>query len=178
VTSVAEKLKERFPDLLIEGFKGGDKNNPQIPRDPPIPMDREELTAFETDIGAKLPPDHAAFLLEIGGASFLRVCVTPIQTRDDYGDIEIFEVLYAGRANTPYDLPYDLWSARENYADCLPDSMIPIGENPFGDQFCIGIKGPNRGKVYFWSHDDGKTYLTADSFTDFLNRLRPYPYTG
>ena len=76
----------------------------------------------------------------------------------------------------------------------IPEELIPIGDNMFGDQVCLAVLGEHRGKVFFWDHDDerdeadywqehgqgktvpreflyGNVYLVADSFMDFLARL-------
>jgi hypothetical protein len=74
----------------------------------------------------------------------------------------------------------------------MPDTMIPIADDGGGNQICLGIKGKERGKVYYWDHhnewdeqdyleDYGEpmppevkfqnVYLIAKSFEDFIQRL-------
>jgi hypothetical protein len=170
--NLRKNFTAKLEGLTIYGFKGGDAEVNILPR-PPEPITEMEIAAFEAAIAVKLPDDHRQFLLEIGGAVFIGVYVRPIETRPDCGDLEVFEILYGGKDDTSYGL----WRNRATYEDRLPETMIPIGENTFGDQFCLAIKGRERGKVFFWDHDSAKVYLTAESFEDFLNRLEPDPGT-
>ena len=71
--------------------------------------------------------------------------------------------------------------------------MIPIADDGGGHQICVGIKGKECGKVYYWDHhnewdeqdyleDYGEpmpsdvkfqnVYLIAESFEDFIRRLQ------
>ena len=67
----------------------------------------------------------------------------------------------------------------------LPDEMIPIASDPFGNLFCLAVEGDDAGKVLFWDHerepDDDEEEVTsfpnvrfvADSFEEFLASLEP-----
>ena len=113
-------------------------------------MNEKEVTYFEKQLGADLPKVYRKFLLEIGGVAIYEVGVRPIERREPFYEDWLIEILYGGAD----DKPYDLWSRTAVYKDRIPGRMIPIGENLFGDQFCLAIQGPDRGKIYFWSHDD------------------------
>jgi hypothetical protein len=78
-----------------------------------------------------------------------------------------------------------LESLRKTYAGRVPDGLLPIGTDPFGNVFCLGLGGAWRGKVWFWDHeseaDEGEPprvdnlSMVAASFTSFLAALRPQP---
>jgi hypothetical protein len=63
----------------------------------------------------------------------------------------------------------------------MPPELIRIGEDPGGNQICLAIKGPKKGSVYFWDHEneapDGEepwyenVYLLADTFEKFVDSL-------
>ncbi len=69
----------------------------------------------------------------------------------------------------------------KNYSGRIPNSFFPIAYDSCGNLICIPVKGPDRGKVYFWDHemeaadDEEPSYdnltLIADSFEDFFNSL-------
>ena len=171
MSNITETFRAKSGALGVKGLRRRE-DNPNRFRDSTVPLGGSEVSEFEGMIGERFPEEYRKFLLDIGGA-FLQAWVCPIEIRQEYGDREILEILYGGKA----DATYDLWTVHSRYKDRLPDSVIIIGENLCGDQFCMAIKGPERGKIYFWDHETAKVYLTANSFEDFLNRLGPDPGT-
>jgi hypothetical protein len=173
MSSIKERFGAKLAQLGMRGLRGGDAmREPPIPPDPPVPVSEEEVVAFESMLGARLPDDYRQFLREIGAAGLSETCVRPIQIREDYGDVEVFEVFYGGKE----EKFYDVWRNRDAFRGRIPENMTPIAAEAGGGQFCIVVNGPGYGKIYFYCRDDGKLYLTADSFDDFLNRLEPNPY--
>ena len=171
MASLKESFAARLSGLQVEGFRGGDPNDPRKPRDPPVPLTAQEVSDLEKSLGETLPEEYRRFLLNFGGAAFYAVGVRPIETREPYHDHWLLEMLFGGRDDKP---SHDLWSNLAVYKDRIPGHMIPIGGNLCSDLFLLAIKGPDRGKVYFWDHGDTrKLYLTAESFDDFLDRLVP-----
>lgn len=69
------------------------------------------------------------------------------------------------------------------YKERMPDHLIPIAFDPFGNLVCLSIRRNDRGAVYFWDHEGealvvgakqpyyGNLSLVADSFNEFLNSL-------
>jgi hypothetical protein len=66
----------------------------------------------------------------------------------------------------------------------LPADLLPIAFDAGSNQVLLGISGMRKGKVYYWAMDFAPvedlpepTYdniaFVADSFTDFLKKLRP-----
>lgn len=63
----------------------------------------------------------------------------------------------------------------------IPPDTIPIADDPFGNVIVIGLQGDQRGKVYFWDHEEepedqpdwSNVDLIADSFDHFMAGLRP-----
>jgi hypothetical protein len=83
----------------------------------------------------------------------------------------------------------------EAYKGRMPDMIIPIGDDGMGNQICLGIGGDERGKVYYWDHENEwdeqqymedygvpmppemkfqNVYLVAESFEDFIRGLEKY----
>jgi hypothetical protein len=78
-----------------------------------------------------------------------------------------------------------LW-ARECYEGRMPNEVLWIMDDPFGNAICLTVKGQNRGRVYFWDHEDEpdeewdgtiedtpNLQLLADTFADFVAGLHP-----
>jgi hypothetical protein len=75
----------------------------------------------------------------------------------------------------------DLLDTAASMKDRMPPDVLPIGLDPFGNFICLGVSGPNRGKVYWWFHeeeaDEGELpgydniYFVAHSFTELLDNL-------
>jgi hypothetical protein len=69
--------------------------------------------------------------------------------------------------------------------DEVGSQLIPIVTLEFGDIVCLDFrKKPDSPEVVVWYHDQSKEYKPvtekiADSFTEFLGKLRPLePYKG
>jgi hypothetical protein len=121
-----------------------------------------DLQAFERRIGTPLPEDYRQFLL--GGP-------LPVWTEEESPENPFTELRYS-----LYDLDasedrLDLTSTYEARGSDLPDWFLEIGEQ-FGVLIGIGISGPQCGRVYQWSWDDGEERELDASFEAFLARIR------
>lgn len=147
---------------------------------PPAPAG--EIAELEREFGA-LPADYRLFLEMcnggyLGGSLWFRG-PTPTGAMADAG------VHHIGgfRAESHFSL---VWS-NDVYRGRIPDSLLWIMDDPFGNAICLGLRGSHFGKVYFWDHEmepdpdqwngevdtAGNISLIADSFTDFVAGLRP-----
>ncbi len=176
---------------IFEGFSGGDLNDSTVSNDPPIPLTNDEIVAIEQSLGVFLPADYVEFLTSIGGGGFIGAYAgaRPIQNRKGHIH-EIIDKFYGSKNERLYRLADEIML----FKDRIPAELMPIGENAFGDQFCLGIKGQERGKVYIWDHEDGRTEqdyldiygakkavprewrfgnisLVAESFSEFFSKL-------
>jgi hypothetical protein len=164
------------------------------------PMTEEELAAIERSLGERLPEDFRDFLRTYGDAmfealTFFRPVRSSSISSSPFGRSRILE----GGAFSHF---YGSSAAKQSLAESItlykgrmPDTIIPIGDEGGGNQICLGIKGDERGKVYYWDHENtwselryrehfGKpmppefkfqnVYLVAESFEDFIRRLEVY----
>lgn len=108
-------------------------------------IDLTRLQLFEDKIGAELPDDYRKFLIKHNGGK-----PTPsdfnIQKQGD-DSIHHFYGLHDGPSHTKLDDTYDVYFGR------VPNSMIPIADDPTGNAICIGIKQKYKGQVLFWDHE-------------------------
>jgi hypothetical protein len=148
---------------------------------PPAPADK--LARLEGALGVSLPDDYRRFLQTcnggyVGGALWYK---GPAPT----GDPADAGVHHIGGFREESSL--SLERKRELYAGSIPDELLWIMDDPFGNAICLGIQGPHRGNIYFWDHEmepdpddwDGQVdtaenvSLIAGSFTEFVAGLKP-----
>jgi hypothetical protein len=73
---------------------------------------------------------------------------------------------------------YYLLHAIRVYEDRMPQELIPIGEDAFGNCFCLAVAGPYEGAILFWEHEEEReppSYYNiefiAKDFNSFLSSL-------
>lgn len=66
----------------------------------------------------------------------------------------------------------------------MPDHILPIAEDPFGNVVCISSGANDFGRIYFWDHemevdysvsddtDYSNLYFIANSFNEFIKMLK------
>jgi SMI1-KNR4 cell-wall len=78
-------------------------------------------------------------------------------------------MLYAACSDKQYD------TGRPLYDGDTPRYALLIGEDVFGNAFCLDLRPDTFGKVYFWDHehsaDETGLYLVAHDFVSFVNGL-------
>lgn len=134
------------------------------------------LLAFERRIGRKLPADYRAFLLEHNGGT---PDATLVKVRGVSSAVKRLHGLHNGPSWARLE------SLRRSHAGRVPAGLLPIGADPFGNVFCLGLAGRWRGKVWFWDHEGeadedepprvDNLKLVAASFASFLAKLRQAP---
>ncbi|MCG3131836.1 MAG: hypothetical protein FLDDKLPJ_02646 [Phycisphaerae bacterium] len=123
-----------------------------------------QLEQFERAIGAILPSDYRAFLLEHNGPD-----IEPRDFHTSDGDVDSIVDLY-GLHDGPSYRRLDL--ARRYYDESRMDlDLWPIADDPGGNAICIGIRGWRRGRIFFWDHETQQVTDLAESFDDFLDSL-------
>jgi hypothetical protein len=159
-----------------------------------IPLDDQSLAKLEAKIGARLPAPYRDFVQHYGGSLFDEYlqCVSkyilPAFLSKD-GRVPVGEFLGASSsADTKYST---LEAAIDTYTGRMPETVIPIADDGGGNKVCIGIRGNELGKIFYWDHnnewdeedyvDEGlpvpedlpfqNCHLIADSFSDFIMQL-------
>lgn len=84
-------------------------------------------------------------------------------------------MLYAACSDKRYDL-IEI-ASRPAYDGDAPRYVLLIGDDVFGNAFCLDLRPDTFGKVYFWDHDNSNNekqglYLVADDFVSFVNGLQ------
>lgn len=122
-----------------------------------------DVSHFEMSIAAQLPDDYREFLLRYNGGY-----PSPNGFRGGDEVLEHFFGLWQKRA----DLNYELLAHR----GFIPEGMIPIASDPFGNAILLEVSRPNRGRIWFWDHErsdqpEKAVSLLAKSFTEFTGSL-------
>ncbi len=137
----------------------------------------EKLKEFEQTYGVKLPVDYRSFLLKYNGGSPEPEIVDFIQYGESQSDIVNY---LCGIHNGEY------WASLEWHMNMFKGRIlaefIPIGYDPGGNLYLLGVEGEHLGRVYFWDHeneagifDEEPSFknmsFIANSFTEFLDQL-------
>lgn len=122
----------------------------------------------------KLPDTYRDFLIMNNGGE-PGSCYFTFKDSSDGSDVRYFLGIFPDKDN-------DLLNHLKIYKNRLPDNIFPIAYDSCGNLICISVKGPDRGKVYFWDHemeagegqepDYSNLTLIADSFSEFLENLK------
>jgi hypothetical protein len=134
------------------------------------------VLAFEQRLGHELPAAYREFLLEHNGGV---PEATLVKVRRVNSSVKHLHGLHKGPAWARLD------AARKVYEGRMPEGLLPIGSDPFGNVYCLGLSGRWRGKVWFWDHEaeadeaepprTDNLELVAPDFASFLAKLRQAP---
>lgn len=132
------------------------------------------LQQLESELGTQLPGDYRCFLAETnGGRPAPSRFAMQTSTGSNESVVDWFLTL------DPKEDLYTVLEYRNMYSDRIPEGLLPIACDPFGNLLLLDLGGKVRGSVYFWDHEqesmDKPTWdnisVVAQSFTDFLNTL-------
>jgi cell wall assembly regulator SMI1 len=142
-------------------------------------LSHQDIERAEHRLKITLPTDYKEFLLTHNGGR-LEPNRFPIRSNrsDTHG---ILNWLFGVREHGQYSLVDEAM----RFQGRVPPDLLPIGEDPGGNLICLAIAGPNRTRIYFWTHEEevdedetpgyDNVYFVANSFTDLLERLTEFP---
>jgi hypothetical protein len=139
------------------------------------PLSDSEVSTLEGQLRVSLPLDYAAFLQEHnGGSPYPNVFPITGFDMDNQGILTYFFGVKSGAAT-------DLVDSAQVFHNRVPPELLPIATDVFGNLVCLAVSGPDRGKVYFWFHEEesdddeaptyDNVYFVADSFTELITSL-------
>lgn len=135
-----------------------------------------DIAEAESAIGATLPADYRAFLLQYNGGEIEPALFRfTYQDDGDDGEGEITSFQSIGADDPPADLVSTVLFQRDELD--LPKHLVPIAFCN-EDEVLLAVSGDDAGKVYYWymieSGFDGDHFeFIANSFQQFLDGLEP-----
>lgn len=129
------------------------------------PLSSSDIKSIEHASTGKIPDDYRVFLQKFGGIKILSASVLIVS--DSGKEFDNLDILFGG----PFEEDESIVHNIEIYRDRIPGTLIPIGEH-WGNLICIGVKGKNTGKVFYWDHETEVAELVARDFTSFVSQLR------
>lgn len=151
------------------------------------PLTNARLAALEKKLGISLPAQYRQFLLKHNGGHPNRACFHYKHLRGPYTDSEVTQFLAVTRSRTyNFEQLFQLLKVQNKW---LPDNLVPIADDAFGNSVCISVAGDDRGAIYFREAElvhvdfdnldepdiwDG-IFLIADTFDEFLRGLTDKP---
>lgn len=142
------------------------------------PADEATLIQFENRIAIRLPDDYRSYLLSHNGG-IPDPCHYEVSPRWGWSDFETLAHV-AAESDDGYSLDWYM-----GYRPYIPDDLIAVGDDGCGDLICLGIKGRNRGKVFFRNNSRASEVddiascelmdKLADSFSEFMGALTSNP---
>jgi len=140
-------------------------------------LTEDAVKKLEFQIGALLPKEYKTFLLKRNGGE-------PVPSDFKLGEDDITG-LHHIYGIFEQDNHRDILNNYNVFKGRIKKELLPIADDSFGNQICIGIKNKYVGKIYFWDHEfEGSFFkskaitLIANSFNDFLESLFEYVDPG
>ena len=140
------------------------------------PATEEEWQKFKS-LNVNLPKDYYEFMKTHNGGVLDNTENFVTTYSDAYGEFSVSRFFPL----------IEVFEEKEDVESCFPICLLKIGNDPFGNIFCIKVEGENVGEIYLWTpfdppenepiKGDLKTYedihLLSSSFTDFCDSLGP-----
>ncbi|MFC0677968.1 SMI1/KNR4 family protein [Lysobacter korlensis] len=148
---------------------------------PYIDTDRHDPAVFANlpqIVGYPIPEEYMDFLRDFPSTGMFDVEGDVIvkgveQLPGNHDGRYAVSMLFAACSDERYDLMEI--ARRPLYGGDTPRYVLQIGDNEFGNAFCLDLRRESFGKVYYWDHESGADetglYLVADDFTSFVRGL-------
>lgn len=140
-------------------------------------ISRQQIADFESRQGLSLPQSYKEFLLNVNGGEPVPNEFEVPNWSGESSMVQAFYGIHAGE----YD---NLAEKIAMFQDRLPEGFLPIASDPGGNLLCLGTKGDDEGRIYFWDHEDeldknglskkdfSNMYRVANDINEFLDKLR------
>ena len=147
--------------------------------DTEAPISDADLDALEERLRITLPAEYRAWLLKYNGGRPVPGTFQYKHETGPYTDGRIawFFAVYDGQFEN-FERKFQAFKRPQRSPVRLPDDLVPIARDGFGNLICMAFDGPNKGKIYFRDHEEegphpsyDNCHLIADSFQEFIDRL-------
>jgi hypothetical protein len=141
----------------------------------PTGATEESLQALEREIGFRLPDEYRQFLSEFNGgepepSGFV------FETNDGPSDSRVRYFLTLD----PNERNYAIKEFLRQYRDRIPEGVMPIACDSFGNLVLLDLGAKRVGSIYFWDHEKesmeeptwDNVSQVARSFNEFEDSLQ------
>jgi hypothetical protein len=119
-----------------------------------------DIKDFQNKFKLNLPNEYIDFLLKYNGG-----IPNSVYFLEDDSDVVINFFLSLGREEFNIEEYYiDMVIEQKN----IPNDILPIAEDAFGNIICISCRETDYGKIYFWDHEDGESLIEISKNISFL----------
>lgn len=132
----------------------------------------DDIKTIETVIGNGLPTEYRYFLCKYNGGHPEPSCFNSLSENSSFSGSCIHYFYGIGEKAQHAQLLTVINSCKRR----IPAELIPIADDPFGNQVCIAIQGKDIGSIYFWDHEAEhypptfqNVYKLASSFDVFVS---------
>lgn len=108
-----------------------------------------DIRKIEIVIGKCLPADYRLFLTRHNGGHPEPSCFKSSNDTSSFNG-SCVHYFYGVGDEAPH---CQLLTAFNTLKGRVPAELIPIADDPFGNQICIAIQGEEIGSIYFWDHE-------------------------
>ncbi len=131
----------------------------------------EDIEHFEKESNIQLTSKYKNFLLKWNGG-YIEPHLFNISDKQGISGMNIFYGIG--------DIEDDLLEVIDDLDGRLPDGFISIGDDPNGNQICLGTLQPHYDHIYFWDHENesdldepdmSNMYFLASNIWEFLDGL-------
>jgi hypothetical protein len=168
-------------NLLIAVVLGGVETRLRLGERRPA-LGEERIAAFERELGHRLPEQYRAFLLTYNGGVPVVRTFTPsgADAADPYATHEVRQFLGLSTAPEADDVPAHSHlrpsKVHQVHPSGLPEDVLEIAHDDFGNLFVIRLAGPRPGEILFIDHEEDVDLNTApvvaNDILDLLLRFR------
>lgn len=139
------------------------------------PLSENEIVHLEKKLGYALPEKYRDFLRFHNGG---RPYPERFNFRRDLNGnfIENAIHFFYGLGSTAAHA--ELVTVSECFKGRIPSELLAIGDDHFGNQICLSIRGDQIGAIFLWDHElehipptYKNVYFLSNSFSEFINNL-------
>ncbi len=116
------------------------------------PPSDTDLACLATILGGELPDEYRYFLQRYGGVMLGdedSLVKAPLGEPCPWGSLVSPEMFYPLLRIDPYSIE----EQQRTYLARLPRGVLPIADDPGGNQVCLDVAGAFPGTVWFWDHE-------------------------
>jgi len=137
-------------------------------------LSQDEINTIEVVLGLRLPFEYKLFLSKNNGGHPEPSCFSGVGDEVSFSG-SCIHYFYGVGDEAPH---VQILRAFNIFKGRIPKGLIPIADDPFGNQICIVTEGNEIGIIYFWDHENKHSpptfrnmYNLAPSFDDFISHF-------